>query len=253
MPEQFQPTEEEPEPPVTLVPPVGLHRTRFLLRAGWELRHDPEEWHAIVAQDVVNQMVGKTPIYNRRVLDITESSTGHAEELRLRGGHVTSMRRAGFSWPDPDVLEFSSGAIAAADESFDLVFATDVLSSVPDPAQLIDELVRVTRRGGTLYFQNRMWDSPWGGHDTSPWHLLGGQRARRRYVRKHGHEPRYRFNENLFKVHPGPLAKQLRSHPGLVVFIAGPRVLPTSWSWTLRLPLLRNLLVQDLIVVAERR
>jgi hypothetical protein len=30
-------------------------------------------------------------------------------------------------------------------------------------------------------------------------------------------------------------------------------VLPTEWGWTLRIPLVRSILVEDLVVVAERR
>ena len=46
---------------------------------------------------------------------------------------------------------------------------------------MIDEMVRVTRPGGTVFVSFTPWWSPWGGHETAPWHYLGGEYARRRY------------------------------------------------------------------------
>ena len=61
-------------------------------------------------------------------------------------------------------------------------------------------MLRVTRPGGTVFLSYTVWWGPWGGHETSPWHYLGGARARRRYRRLHGHEPKNRFGESLFPV-----------------------------------------------------
>ena len=39
-----------------------------------------------------------------------------------------------------------------------------------------------------------------GGHETAPWHYLGGHRAAARYQRKQGHPPKNRFGESLFAI-----------------------------------------------------
>ena len=51
-----------------------------------------------------------------------------------------------------------------------------------------------------MFISYTVWYGPWGGHETAPWHFLGGARARRRYAAKHGHEPKNRFGESLFAV-----------------------------------------------------
>ncbi len=65
---------------------------------------------------------------------------------------------------------------------------------------MAEEMLRVTRSGGTVFLSYTVWFGPHGGHETSPWHYLGGGRARRRYRRKHGHEPKNRYGESLFRV-----------------------------------------------------
>jgi hypothetical protein len=47
--------------------------------------------------------------------------------------------------------------------------------------------------------------------------------------------------------------KLLKRRPELIVFVEGPRILPTNWGWTLRIPILRSLIVHDVVVAAERR
>ena len=50
-------------------------------------------------------------------------------------------------------------------------------STCTDPAGFADELVRVMRPGGLVVLSYTNWLSPWGGHETSPFHYLGGSRA----------------------------------------------------------------------------
>ena len=248
---------------IETIPHSGLSRSLFLLRAILKNRDNPVEWQSIVSEDSINQIVGKTPIFNRRVLDISDFSVGHAMVLVERGAHVTAMRReppaTKRALEDETlpphvgaVLEFTPNHIPAPDHAFDLVFATNVLSSVENPGQLLAELVRVTRPGGTLYLQNVLWYSILGGRETSPWHLVSGRVAYRHYVKRHGREPVNRFGLNFFKLTPRALTKLIATHPELAVFIVGPRYLPMRWSWTVHVPLLRTLMIQDLVVVAER-
>ena len=61
-------------------------------------------------------------------------------------------------------------------------------------------MLRVTRPGGVAFISYTSWYGPWGGHETAPWHFLGGARARRRYTARHGHEPKNKYGESLFEV-----------------------------------------------------
>lgn len=258
------PVPEGEEPPPMIIPSTGLRRTYFLLRSAIALRHEPDELQALNAQDSINQVVGKTAIFNRDVLDISDAAQSNAESLTQRGARVTTMRREvptsrrAFSTPASDVefvehIEFTPLHIPAPDNTFDLVFATNIFSCVAEPGVLLEELVRVTRHGGTIYIQNLMWYSMWGGRETSPWHVVSGDYARRRYVKQKGHEPFNRYGVNFFKLRPHQMMRLVRARRDLVVYSMGPRFLPTSWRWLLRVPLLRDAVVQDLVVVVERR
>ena len=53
---------------------------------------------------------------------------------------------------------------------------------------------------GIVFVAFTNWLSPWGGHETSPWHYLGGERAARRYQRRHGEPPKNRYGRSLYPV-----------------------------------------------------
>ena len=64
-------------------------------------------------------------------------------------------------------LPFRDGAV-------DVCYSSNVLEHVPDPWRMADEMLRVTRPGGTVFISYTVWYGPWGGHETAPWHYLGG-------------------------------------------------------------------------------
>ena len=94
----------------------------------------------------------------------------------------------------------SAVALPFADGCVDVVFSSNLLEHVPDFALVADEMVRVTRPGGLLYLSYTNWLSPWGAHEASPWHWFGASYAARRYERRHGHRPKNRVGETLYRV-----------------------------------------------------
>ena len=70
----------------------------------------------------------------------------------------------------------------SARRSVDVCYSSNVLEHVPDPERMLEEMVRVVRPGGLVFCSYTLWLSPWGGHETSPWHYLGGHCAARRYT-----------------------------------------------------------------------
>ena len=52
------------------------------------------------------------------------------------------------------LLEMDASHLAFADETFDIVMATYVLTVVPDPVKVVEELARVTKPGGTVIIVN---------------------------------------------------------------------------------------------------
>jgi hypothetical protein len=114
-------------------------------------------------------------------------------------------------------------------------------------------MLRVTRPGGIVFVSYTVWHGPWGGHETSPWHYLGGMRARRRYRRTHGHEPKNRFGESLYAVTVRDgVAWAGRQSAGEVLAVM-PRYNPRWSHWLSRVPALRELVTWNLVVVLRKR
>ncbi len=114
-------------------------------------------------------------------------------------------------------------------------------------------MVRVTRPGGTVYLSYTPWLSPWGGHETAPWHYLGGGYARRRYRRRTGREPKNRFGESLFAVSAGGAVRWARRCPDADLLAVFPRYHPWWATWVARVPLLREVASWNVVVVLRRR
>ena len=142
-----------------------------------------------------------------------------------------------------------------ADGSVDVCYSSNVLEHVPEPWRMAEEMLRVTRPGGVVYLSWTVWFGPWGGHETAPWHFLGGMRARRRYARRHGHEPKNRFGESLFAVTVADGLRWVRGRErsgDAAVVEVRPRYNPWWSWWLLRVPLLRELSTWNLVVVLRR-
>ena len=167
---------------------------------------------------------------------------------------------------DSDVGELSGlGDIAAgtvigsgmqlpfADDCVDVCYSSNVLEHVSDPWRMADEMLRVTRPGGLVYLSYTVWFGPWGGHETSPWHFLGGRRARRHYRRTHGQEPKNKFGESLFAVTVRDGLRWAATQRQGDVVALRPRYNP-GWSWwLLRVPVVRELLTWNLAIVLRKQ
>jgi hypothetical protein len=79
-------------------------------------------------------------------------------------------------------------------------FSSKALEHVPDPWLMAGEMVRVTHPSGTVFLSFTNGLSLWGGHETSPWNHLGGDRTARRYERRTGRPPKNRYGQSLHPV-----------------------------------------------------
>ena len=64
-------------------------------------------------------------------------------------------------------------------------------------------MLRVARPGGLVFISYTAWWSPHGGHETAPWHYLGGELAARRYRGSTGTRRRTASDEPLYAAHVG--------------------------------------------------
>ncbi len=138
------------------------------------------------------------------------------------------------------------------DGSFDVVYSSNVLEHVRDPWTMADEMMRVTRPGGLVFLSYTLWFGPWGGHETAPWHYLGGYRAADRYARKHGKRPKNDFGTSLFAVTAGAGLRWARQQSAGEVLETIPRYHPWWAWWTLRVPVLREVTTWNLAIVVRK-
>ena len=241
-----------------VVAPRGLLRTFALVRAQINRRRNGSLYEKIRAADAINQVVGQTPLYNRDVLEMSPVPTPFAGALTARGARVVTMRRSSplrrrsqTSHVEFEGPTFTNQAIEATDESFDLIYATNVLSTVNGVDALLDEMIRVARVGGTIVIHNVTWWSPWGGFETSPWHLVSGNLARARYQRKNG-VPTHSYGVTLSRLKIRDVLSYFSSDPRVVVVQAGPYWLPESFGWIVKIPVLRELVTMNLSIRIER-
>ncbi len=251
-------------PPVRepITPPhrATLGRSVALFRAFLVEQTDPDRFYSLLAADSVRQLGSYVDLSGTRVLDVGGGPGYFASEFRSAG--------AAYLGVDPAVGDFASAgatvtgmvrgsgtALPIRSGAVDVCYSSNVLEHVAEPEAMLDEMVRVTRPGGTVFVSFTPWLSPWGGHETSPWHLLGGDRARRRYLRRTGREPKNRIGETLFPVSAARAMRWARAarRAGTVTVVdVLPRYHPWWARWVARVPGLRETLTWNFTVVLRR-
>lgn len=194
----------------------------------------------------------------RSVLDVGGGPGYFAREFEQREAHYVSV--------EPDVGEMSAADIKVAasvrgsgldlpfrDNSFDVVYSSNVGEHVPEPWTMGEEMLRVTRPGGLAIYSYTIWLGPFGGHETGLWeHYVGGAFARDRYTRRHGHPPKNIFGTSLFDVSCREGLVWGKTAPGAELVAAFPRYHP-SWAWWMvEVPVLREFLVSNLVLVLRK-
>lgn len=231
----------------------GLRRSRRLFAAFRVEQTDPRRFYSLLAADSVALLSEHVDLAGSVVLDVGAGPLDFARAFAAAGARyvpvdhdesVESVRRG---------IVGSALALPVASQSVDVVFCSNLLEHVASPEQAADELVRVTRPGGIVFLSYTNWLSPWGGHETSPYHWLGGQRAARRYERRHGHPPKNRVDDTLFRVSVADGLSWARRCPDVDVLAARPRYLPPAFSLLLAVPGLRELVTWNLLLVLRRR
>jgi SAM-dependent methyltransferase len=235
----------------------GLRRSVRLFRAFRMEQSDPNHFYSVLAQDAVEQLLDYGPIAEKTVVDIGGGAGYFHTALRAGGAHSYLIE------PNQRELtgqgEVPAGTIVGdgywlplRDGAADVCFSSNVVEHVPDPGALIDEMIRVTKPGGIIYVSFTNWYSPWGGHETSPWHYLGGDYAALRYQRKHARMPKNLFRHSLFPVHVGQALRLARSRQDARLIDALPRYYPRWLRALVRVPLLRELVSWNLLMVLRR-
>ena len=221
---------------------------------------DPDAFYGTLAADSVAQLSRWTPLAGRIVLDVGGGPGYFADAFREAGATYLAVdadagELAARGRPGPGVVLGSGMQLPVRTGSVDVCFSSNVLEHVRRPWDMADEMVRVTRPGGTVFLSYMAWWGPHGGHETSPWHYLGGHRARRRFVRRTGAEPKNRFGESLFQVSVAEglrWARAAQARGSVEVLSAAPRYHPWWAQGVVRVPGLRELATWNLALVLRR-
>ncbi|MEZ0075037.1 class I SAM-dependent methyltransferase [Planotetraspora sp. GP83] len=238
---------------------ADLARSIRLFSAFRKEQTDPEFFYGLLARDTVAQLSSYTDLNGALVADVGGGPGYFTEALRAAGGRPLCVdcdagemsARTGVI-PDGALLG-SALDLPLRSGSVDVCFSSNVLEHVPDPWRMADEMVRVTRPGGIVYLSFTNWLSPWGGHETSPWHYLGGHRAARRYARRHGRSPKNVYGESLYAVSVADALAWARRRPDAEVLDALPRYHPRWATAVIHLPGVREVVTWNLVLVLRRR
>jgi SAM-dependent methyltransferase len=236
----------------------NLGRSVRLFRSFLTEQSDPDGFYSLIADDAVSLVEQHVRVKDKLVADFGGGPGYYSEAFRRRGARAVLV--------DADIDEIrlhgrrTEGSVVGLaersplpDDSVDIAFSSNLMEHVEDFGHVADEIVRVVRPGGIAVLSYTIWLGPWGGHETSPWHYLGGHRAARRYERIHGHGPKNLFGQSMFSASTGVGLRWLRSRPDLEILALRPRYLPPWSRWLLRVPLLRELLTWNLWLVARKR
>jgi SAM-dependent methyltransferase len=234
-----------------------LSRSVRLFRAFLREQSDPDHFYRILAADSVAQLRGYVGLDGATVLDVGGGPGYFADAFRGAGAFYVGVdpdvgELSARGEPAPGMVRASGTALPLRTGGVDVCYSSNVLEHVALPWRMADEMVRVTRPGGTVFLSFTPWLSPWGGHETAPWHYLGGDRARRRYTGRTGHPPKNVYGESLFDVRVGDALRWARANPHATLVDALPRYHPRWAKPLVRVPGVREVGLWNLALVLRR-
>jgi SAM-dependent methyltransferase len=236
----------------------GITRSIRLFRGFRTEGQDPESFYRLLGDDTVREISRYCQLMGARVIDIGGASGYVGDALTEAGASTLTVE---YDWSQivqhgrhlRHGVQGDGRALPIFDATFDVAYSSNVLEHVTNPEQMLREMVRTVTPGGIVFVTYTNWLSPWGGHETSPWHYLGGDRAVRRYQRRHGRPPDTLYGVNLFNLPIARVLRWARRYPDVDVLDAFPRYYP-HWTWPLvRIPGLREVATWNLALVLRRR
>lgn len=233
---------------------VGTWR---LLRAFRDEQRDPDRFYRMLAEDTVALVDELAPVAGALVVDVGSGPGDLAEAFRHHGARAVAVD---VDWDEMHCRDRALELAAVGDGSrlpfpdgaFDVACSSNVLEHVGDPLAVMADMVRVTRPGGLVFANYTLWLSPWGGHETSPWHYLGGAQALRRYEQRWGQSPKNRFGSTLFPMSGRRFRDRVRALPGVELVDAFPRYFPRWTRPVVGLPGVGDVLTWNLAIALWR-
>lgn len=220
---------------------------------------DPDRFYGAMARDSVAQMRALMDLAGAHVLDVGGGPGYWADAFNAAGARYTPLDADAGELalhgrtPLPGTVMGDGQRLPFRADAFDLVYSSNVGEHVPQPWRMGDEMLRVCRPGGVVFYSYTLWYGPWGGHETAPWHYLNGRYAARRYERVTGHPPKNVYGESLFPVSmaAGMAWARSRAHAEVIDII--PRYLPSTLFWVRSVPVLREVVTWNVALILRKR
>lgn len=233
-----------------------LRRSLRLLAAFRHEQTQPELFYRELAHDTHMLIDDLSPLTGLSVLDVG-GGPGYFAEAFADSWYVgmepsvSEMSAAGLS--GYGAVRGDGTALPFKDASFDVVYSSNVAEHIPDWRAMAEDMLRVTKPGGLTVISYTVWLGPFGGHETGLWqHYFGGEFARRRFEAKHGLPPKNIWGSSLFAVSAQEglaWAKEV-DRAGVAEFVvAFPRYHPWWAWWVVKVPVLREFLTSNLVLV----
>jgi SAM-dependent methyltransferase len=236
----------------------GVARSAHLVQLFRREATDPDAFYSFLATDTLGCLEQFTSIAGSVAIDIGGGPGYTAEALRQAGATCAvveySKDELTLHGRTPvDAVQADATALPFADGSVDLVHSSNVIEHLQDWKAMLREMTRVLRpETGTAYLSFGNWFSPWGGHETSPWHYLGGAYAVRRYERHYGRPPKNAYGSTLYRLDIGPVLRWFRERDDVEVRWVAPRYLPDWMRWIVDVPGAREFLTWNIAIVFTR-
>lgn len=238
--------------------PRGLRRVRVLWRLFRNEREDPEPFYTLLAAEVIDGLAQRYgSLAGARVLDMGCGPGWYADALRRAGATVVALEGDPCELDRPGGGRCTGAVLGDATRTplreawADGILCSNMLEHTPDTEAVLREIGRVLRPGGWAYVSWTNWYSPWGGHDMTPWHLLGPTLGPRLYEKLHGPPRKNRAGEGLFPVHIGATLALVDAIPELEL----EQVEPRYWPWArfvTRIPGAREVLTWNCVLRLRR-
>ncbi len=235
-----------------------LRRSVRLFRGFRREQSDPDYFYSLLAADSVAQLRKYTDLAGKVVVDVGGGAGYFADAFRAEGAayfgvdpDVGEMSARGLV--EPGMVRASGTALPFRTGSVDVAYSSNVLEHVDSPERMLSEMARIVRPGGVVFVSYTPWLSPWGGHETAPWHFLGGHYARNRYRRRHGREPKNAYGESLFAVSAARAIRWARRRREVEIVHLLPRYHPWWAQWVIHVPGAREILSWNVVLVLRKR
>lgn len=234
-----------------------LSRSVRLFHGFRQEQSNPDYFYRLLADDSVSQLSCYTGLDGKVLLDVGGGAGYFAAAFRAAGAtyygidpDVGELGARGAV--EPGMIRASGMALPIRNGAVDICYSSNVLEHVCEPERMLSEMARVTKPGGIVYVSFTPWLSPWGGHETAPWHFLGGHYARRRYARKFGKEPKNSYGTSLFAVSAARAVRWARQSDAVSIVRLLPRYHPGWAQWIAAVPVAREIFTWNMVLVLRR-